>query len=217
MYTKTLTTFEEQSIEISIPENANEITIGQLMAVTDPNLTDFEIMAEISGLPVEDLYEMFDIDLISDFVKSYQAVVDFLVNRLPRSLAIPAALKITYQGRGIKVKVRGKLNIEPAGCYFMAKKLIDDEIQFAIDMFGPNSWQDHFSPSITSCSRLLDLFLFRKVDRSQRSLDETIKCFEGISKQLPLIDALAIAKHFFNKCPDLNEYSPKYCKVLQGN
>ena len=56
MYAKQLKTNTGAMININIPESIHEITMGRLLAIQDESLSNFEMLAAITDIPVDDLY-----------------------------------------------------------------------------------------------------------------------------------------------------------------
>lgn len=196
---KTLKTITGK-LEISIPSALAGVTLGQMMALQQsPNLGDVEAISILSGIPVEELQNVKN---INDFAIFGEAVLSLShqIKHLYHSDAIPK--KITF-ANGNTVNVISNLSVEPAGAFMASREIIGDEISEHIKLYGDEDWQQNFKPSLKACSQVLAHYFYCRATGKPYN-EYKAEEFTTEIKKLGVTEALPIAKHFFTCYPSLS-------------
>jgi hypothetical protein len=208
MIEKTLKTTEGK-LRVKIPGSLYEVTLGQMMEIQGkPALNDFEAISILSGLPVDQLQNVCDINdlqLFGDVIQTLAHQIKHLYN----SDTIPK--KITFSlGESCKtINVIGNLSVEPAGAFMAARDIIADEINGHIKQYGPDNWEEHFNPSLKACCQVLAHYFYcRATGKKYNEYEAEEFCNE--IKKLRVTEALPIAKHFFTCYPALSKRKTNY-------
>lgn len=202
MITKTLKTTTGK-LQVSIPSQLNEISIGQMMQLQDaPNLGDMEAISILSGVPASDLQNVSN---AADFMAYADGVLDLShqIANLYDSDAIPKAVTVNWNDKAVTVDVSRNLSVEPAGAFMAARDVIADEIAEHIKIYGEDNWKDYFKPSLAACCKVLAYYLFCRVTGLKFDEYAATEFVETI-KKLGVTEALPIAKHFFMSYPNLS-------------
>jgi len=191
-------------ISLSMPERLAEVTLGQLMAMQQAdNLSDLQAISILSGTPLSDLQNIKnadDLQVFSAQVLSIAHQIKYLYN----SDAIPQKTTFTINGQVVEVKVMKNLSVEPAGAFMAAREVIADEIGRHIKEFGEAGWQENFNPSLSACAQVLAQYFYCRATGNPYNEYAAAEFAEQV-KQLPVTDALPIAKYFFLSYPNLSK------------
>lgn len=191
-------------ISLSIPEKLGQVTLGQLMAMQQAdNLSDLQAISILSNTPLEALQNITDINDLEVFntqVLSIAHQIKYLYN----SDAIPQKTTFTIAGKPVDVKVMRNLSVEPAGAFMASREVIADEIARHIKQYGEAEWQENFNPSLQACAQVLAQYFYCRATGKPYN-EYAAAEFEGQVKQLPVTDALPIAKYFFLSYPNLSK------------
>jgi len=203
MITKTLKTTEGK-ISISMPEQLNELKLEQLMDMQSAeNLSDLQAVSILSGTPLDKLQNIRSADELQVFnqqVLSIATQIKYLYN----SEAIPKATTFIIDGKTVIVPVIKNLSVEPAGAFMAAREIIAEEVARHVKQYGEEEWQQNFNPSLQACAQLLAQYFYCKAT-GLRYNEYAAAAFEDQVKQLPVTDALPIAKYFFLSYPNLSK------------
>lgn len=203
MITKTLKTTNGK-ISISMPEQLNELKLEQLIAMQSAeNLSDLQAVSILSGTPLDELQNISSADELQVFnrqVLSIATQIKYLYN----SDAIPKAATFTIDGKAVSVPVIKNLSVEPAGAFMAAREIIAEEVARHVKQYGEQEWQQNFNPSLQACAQVLAQYFYCKAT-GQRYNEYAAAAFEEQVKQLPVTDALPIAKYFFLSYPSLSK------------
>ena len=203
MITKTLKTINGK-LEVSIPSQLSEISIGQMMQLQDaPKLDDMQAISILSGVAVTDLQNVSN---AADFMSYTDGVLNLSnqITTLYNSDEIPKSVNVDWNGKTVTVDVTRNLSVEPAGAFMAARDVIADEIAEHIKTYGEDNWKDYFKPSLIACCKVLAYYLFCRV--TGLKFDEYAAAdFVETIKKLGVTEALPIAKHFFMSYPDLSK------------
>ena len=192
------------TITISMPQQLNQVTLGQLMAMQQAtDLSDLEAISILSGTALTDLQNIVDVNDLHVFnaqVLNIAHQIKYLYN----SDAIPQKATFIIDGKATQVKVMKNLSVEPAGAFMAAREVIADEIAKHIDQHGEADWEEHFNPSLSACAQVLAQYFYCRA--SGKPYNEYAAAeFEEQVKLLPVTDALPIAKYFFLSYPNLSK------------
>jgi len=213
MIEKTLKTTDGK-IRVRIPTLLNEITLGQMMAMQEKSyLDDLDAISILSGIPKEDLNSVKDFDdfrVFGDYVQSLARQIRYLYD----SDLIPNKVKFMLGKQELVVTVMRNLSVEPAGAFLAARDIIADEINEHIGLYGEDDWQEHFQPSLRSCSLVLAHYFFCRVTGKKYDEYEAEQFVEEV-KKLRVTEALPIAKHFFTSYPNLLKQRISFSRQLQ--
>lgn len=221
MHTESLRTLTGK-LNVTIPENLSELTIGQLIAIrSDDNLSDLKAISVLSGV---------DIDLLNN-VSS--AELDRLRDRI---LSLAHQIKYCYEGQKLpeyvkfgthrvkrfgfwlerenRIKVATNLSVEPAGAFLASKDLIAEEINRHIGLYGEDHWRDNFDPDIDTMASVLGHYFYCRVTKLPYNEQQAEQFKEQILK-LPVQVALPIGRHFFLNYPDLLQQKHSLWQVFR--
>ena len=191
-------------LSIAMPEKLEQVTLAQLIAMQSADkLGDLEAISILSGMPLTDLQNVCDAEDLAPFIKQV-ADIARQIKYLYNSDAIPAKVAFTIDSKPMTVKVQKDLSVEPAGAFMAAREVIAGEIAKHIEQHGEKDWQEHFSPSLTACAGVLAQYFYCRATGKPYN-EYAIAAFEEQVKQLPITDALPIAKYFFLSFPNLSK------------
>lgn len=212
MIEKTLKTIGGK-INIKIPSNLNELTLGQLMAMQEkPDLSDLDAISILSGVAIEELQNIKDAEELHVFgeaVLSLSMQIKHLYNRdeIPKKVTF-------YHGKGpVQIGVVNNLSVEPAGAFLASRDIIATEINDHIKAHGEDDWQERFNPSLKACCQVLAHYFYCRVT-GERYNEYKIEAFCDAIKQLRVTEALPIAKHFFMSYPNLSKQRTSFWRRL---
>jgi len=201
MIEKTLRTTQGK-ILVKIPTALSEITLGQLMEMQEKHyLNDLDAISILSGIPMDELYTVRNIDDFQYFGESVLSI-SHQIKHLYYSNTIPRKVNFALGRRTVSVNVSHNLSVEPAGAFMAARDIIADEINETIKIYGEDSWKEHFHPSLKSCSQVLAHYFFCRATGKKYNEYEAEE-FTAEIKRLRVTEALPIAKHFFTCYPNL--------------
>lgn len=216
MITKKLKTLDGY-ISISIPSLVSEITLGMAIAMQQDN-TDIETISILSGLPLDELYavrNINDFDIFREHVLSLAHQMSYECSDLP----VPKFVFLM----GKKVSVIDNLSIEPAGAFMECKNIIADEINEHRQAYGDEAWDAYFeengkmpidfAPSLNSAALILAHYLYCPTTGLPYNEDKAEKFKEEIHK-LSLTLTVPIAKYFFLSYPNLWREKQSFSKVI---
>ena len=93
-------------------------------------------------------------------------------------------------------------------------RIIADEINIHINLYGEDHWKEHFQPSLRSCCCLLAQYFFCRTTGKKYNEYEADEFTEEV-KKLKVTEALPIAKHFFTCYPSLSKPKTGFFHRLQ--
>ncbi|WP_184548787.1 hypothetical protein [Mucilaginibacter sp. FT3.2] len=193
MIEKTLKTTHGK-LRVEIPTQLNDITLGQMMAMqAKPNLNDIEAISILSGVAVDDLNSVKniqDFQAFSDTVLALSYQIKYLYN----SDAVPKQVNflLPQSGRPKTVKILQNLSVEPAGAFMAAKEIIADEVNKHIEQYGEDDWKENFNPSLNaSCQVLAHYFFCRATGKKYNEYEA--EEFTTEIKKMRVTEALPIA------------------------
>jgi hypothetical protein len=197
-------------LNINLPDQLNEITIGQLMELQEtPDLTDIEAISILSGISVEELKNVSNADdfqVFADVVSSLSHQITHLYN----SDIIVEYITFNPGKNSVKVKVIRDLSVEPAGAFMAARDIIAEEISTQKTKYGEDNFDGYFNPSLKACCQVLAQYFYCKVTgKKYNEYDAEEFCAE--IKKLRVTEALPIAKHFFTCYPNLSNRKQATC------
>jgi hypothetical protein len=200
----TIETLDGAELILNIPANLNELTFGQLIDLQNPELTIFESLSILSGIPVDDLYNVRSYQEVTKIAKLYIDLFKYNLQAAELN-KIPRKISVNYKGRRKTIKIKNP-SMEPAGAYMVATKIISSEIYAHIDLYGEDNWKINFNPSLESCIGIVNAFLYCRVTGVKWTDDNGI----DLSRTMSAADVLSLAKHFYNVWPNLcNRRKPK--------
>lgn len=203
MITTTLKTTTGK-VSVTMPEKLTEVTLGQLIDMqAAKNLSDMQAVSILSGMPLQELQNIqhpADLELLSPQVLAIAHQIEHLYN----GDAIPQKTTFTIDGKPVTVKVMKNLSVEPAGAFLAAREIIADEIAKHIQQHGEDNWQESFNPSLQSCAQILAQYFYCRAT-GQPYNEYAAAQFEEQVKQLPVTDALPVARYFFLNYPNLSK------------
>jgi hypothetical protein len=212
MIEKTLKTTKGK-LQIKIPSYLDEVTLGQLIEMQQKQyLNDLEAISILSGIPIEELYNVSNIDdfnIFGDAVLSLSNQIKYLYN----SDAIPHKVTFLLGKRRSTVNVMRNLSVEPAGAFMAARDIIADEINEHIKLYGEEGWKEHFNPSLKACCHILAHYFFCRATGKKYNEYEAEEFCEEV-KKLRVTEALPIAKHFFTSYPNLLKQKTSFLQQL---
>ena len=213
MIEKTLKTTHGKLL-VKMPTSLSEVTLGQMMDMQQKSyLNDLDAVSILSGIPVEELYTVLNFDDFAVF-GSYVNALSGQIKNLYNSDAIPQKVIFILGEKQVSVKVMNNLSVEPAGAFMAARDIIADEIAQTIAQHGEDNWQEHFSPSLNTCCKVLAQYFYCRVTGKKYNEYEVEEFCEQI-KKLRVTEALPIAKHFFTCYPGLSKAKASYWQRLQ--
>ncbi len=187
-------------LKIKIPSDLDQVTLGQMMELQErENLTDLDAISILSGIDIGELKNIRNADDLQPFgnaILSLSQQIKYLYN----AENIPDKITFHSANARICVKVIHNLSIEPAGAFMAARDIISGEIDEHIKKYGPDDWQEYFSPSLKACCQVLAHYFFCRV--TGKSYNEyEVEEFCNEIKQLKVVEALPVARHFFTSYP----------------
>jgi hypothetical protein len=203
MIQKTLKTLTGK-IVVTIPGTLQELKLGQLMAMqAAEHLDDLQAIHILSGVPIAELNQVqsfADLHVFNEHVLTLATQIKELYN----SDAIPKTITFTINQTVKKVKVINNLSVEPAGAFMASRDIIADEISRHINEHGDADWKNTFNPSLKTCSQVLAHYFYNKVTGLPYDEQQAAEFTKHI-EELPVADALPIAKYFFLNYPNLSK------------
>ena len=206
MIEKTLKTTTGK-LSVKIPTELNEITLGQIMAMQQkPDLNDIEAISILSGIAVDELYNVKHIGDFQAFTETVLALSQ-QIKHLYNSEVIPKEVVFILHDAQAKhvrknVKVSDDLSVEPAGAFMAARDIIAEEINNHIKQHGDEDWQERFNPSLSACCQVLAYYFFCRAT-GQKYNEYQAEEFCNEIKKMRVTEALPIARHFFFCYPNL--------------
>jgi hypothetical protein len=213
MIEKTVKTTQGKLL-VKIPGSLNEVTLGQMMEIQEkPALNDLDAISILSGLPVDQLQNVCninDLQVFGDAIISLSHQIKHLYN----SDTIPK--KITFSlGEGrTTINVISNLSVEPAGAFMAARDIIADEINEHIKQYGQDDWEEQFNPSLKACCQVLAHYFYCKATGKKYNEYEAEEFCNEI-KKLRVTEALPIAKHFFTRYPSSSKQKTNFFHQCQ--
>jgi hypothetical protein len=211
-------------IRVSIPAMLNELSVNQLIelqALAQSDSNDLQIISVLSGLSLDALYNVCDLNSLEDFNPTILELFNQVKNNYDADL-IPSTVtfkllidktsrdsrnplrKLGPQYKKVTVNVINNLSVEPAGAYMNAKDIIADEINRHIFIHGEANWNENFTPPIEAACKVLAHYFYCHV--TGNNYDELkAEAFVDVVKTLPVTDALPIACFFFRSYPNLSK------------
>jgi hypothetical protein len=213
MIEKTLKTTDGK-ILVKIPTSLNEVTLGQMMAMQEKDyLNDIEAISILSGIPMDELCTVHNIDDFQFFGSSVLGL-SHQIKYLYNSTDVPRKVTFKLGKREVTINVIHNLSVEPAGAFMASRDIIADEINETIKQFGEDSWKEHFHPSLKACCHILAHYFFcRATGKKYNEYEADEFCTE--IKKLRVTEALPIAKHFFTVYPNLLKQKTSFWEHLQ--
>ena len=151
------------SITLKIPDNLNELRLGQLMEMQQKsNLSDIETISILAGVPVDDLQNIKDaheLGVFEEAILSLATQIKFLYN----CDEIPKKVTFYIDEKPVAVNVMRNLAVEPAGAFLAARDIIAEEINNHIKEHGEEDWQERFNPSLRACAEVLAHYFYCRV------------------------------------------------------
>jgi hypothetical protein len=213
MIEKTLKT-TKGTLRVKIPTHLNEVTLVQMMEMQEKaNINDLEAISILSGIAIEELQNVTDINdiqLFGDAVLSLSHQIKYLYN----SDAVPKKVNFQLAGGDVSVNVISNLSVEPAGAFMAAHDIIAEEINEYIKLYGPDNRQENFNPSLKACCHVLGHYFFCRVTGKKYNEYE-VEEFCNEVKKLRVTEALPISKHFFMHYPNLSKPKTNYFHRLR--
>lgn len=203
MIQKTLRTTTGKLL-VTIPTQLSELKLGQLIALqATEQLSDLQAIHILSGIPLNALQNVRSFDELQVFNQQVLALAQ-QISHLYNSDKLPQTVTFTPGAQPVKVKVVNNLSVEPAGAFMAARELIAEEINQHIQQHGEEHWQENFNPSLKACSQVLAHYFYCRVMGKPYNEYEA-EAFTNQVEQLPVTDALPIAKYFFLSYPNLSK------------
>jgi hypothetical protein len=201
-------------LRVKIPTQLNEVTLGQMIEMQDnPNLNDLEAISILSGIAVEELQNVNEIEDIQQF-GDYALSLSYQIKHLYNSEAIPKKITFRLPGGDVSVNVITNLSVEPAGAFMAARDIMAEEISESIKLNGQENWQENFNPSLKACCHILAHYFFCRVTgKKYNEYGAEEFCTEV--KKLRVTEALPICKHFFMLYPNLSKPKTNYFHRLR--
>ncbi|MES2377498.1 MAG: hypothetical protein V4553_13005 [Bacteroidota bacterium] len=208
MIEKTLKT-THGTISIKMPSQLKEVSLGQMMDLQDKtDLSDLDAISILSGIAVEDLKDVnnfHDFNVFGDAVLSISNQIKHLYN----SNDIPSRVTFKIDGKTVKVNVIRNLSVEPAGAFMAARDIIAEEINEHIKLHGEEDWQGRFNPSLKACCQVLAQYFYCRVT-GEKYNEYKADAFAETVKNISVVEALPIGKHFFMSYPNLSRVKTNY-------
>ncbi len=191
-------------ITINMPDKLGQVTLGQLIAMqAAANLSDLELIGILSGTPLTSLQNICNANDLEPLIAQVQSIAHQL-KYLYNSDALPKNVRFTINDKVTTVKVIKNLSVEPAGAFMASREIIAEEIAKHVEQFGEKDWQENFNPSLTACAQVLAQYFYCRTTGKLYNEYASAE-FEEQIKQLPVTDALPIAKYFFLSYPNLSK------------
>ncbi|MES2275480.1 MAG: hypothetical protein V4592_05630 [Bacteroidota bacterium] len=191
-------------IHLCIPEKLHEVTLSQLIQMQSaPGLSDLQAISILCNTPLSELQNISngnDLQAISTPLLNIVHQIKYLY----KSDAVPQKVTFIIAGKPVEVNVMKNLSVEPAGAFMAAREIIADEIAKYITQHGEADWQQNFNPSLQACAQILAQYFYCRVTGKPYN-EYAAAEFEEQVKQLPVTDALPIAKYFFLSYPNLSK------------
>jgi len=190
-------------IRVAIPGDISELTLRQLMQLQEePELNDLKAISILSGISLQDLQNVTDINELHFFTDCIFLLSHQLKN-LHNEVALPKQVGFIMDGKMRKVSVVSNLSVEPAGAFMAAGEVIGSEIQDFIKQHGQENWQERFNPSLKACCHVLAQYFYCPAT-GQKYDEYKAEEFTEQVKQLKVTEALPIARYFFTVYPRLS-------------
>ena len=203
MIQKTLQTLNGK-LQVAIPTTLHELQLGQLMAMqAAEQLNDLQAIHILSGVPLPALQHVKSFNELQVF-NEHVLKLAHEIKALYNSEAIPKTVTFIIDGQPRKVAVLKNLSVEPAGAFMAARDIIAEEINKHISMYGEETWQQNFNPSLQTCSQVLAQYFYSPA--TGKGYDEQLAAeFTTEVNRMPVTDALPIARYFFLNYPNLSK------------
>jgi hypothetical protein len=194
------------TLSITMPSLLKEITLGQMIRLQDKTeLSDLDAISILSGVAIDELKDVsnfHDFDVFGDAVLSLSTQIKNLYN----CDDIPSKITFKIDGKTVKINVIRNLSVEPAGAFMAARDIIDEEINEHIKLHGEEDWQERFNPSLKACCQVLSQYFYCRAT-GEKYNEYKADAFTETIKNISVVEALPIGKHFFMSFPNL--YRPK--------
>jgi hypothetical protein len=209
MHTETLRTLTGK-LKVTIPENLNELTVGQLIEIQSlENASDLKPLAILSGVPEDDLANISQLEL-DKFTNrilslSHQITYCYQGDKVPEYVSFGFKYVKRFGIRFKKenrVKVSTNLSVEPAGAFLASRDIIADEINKHIEAFGEDNWKANFQPSLDAIATVLAHYFYCRAT-GLPYVEQKAEEFKSEVLKLSVQEALPVGRHFFLQFPNL--------------
>lgn len=202
------------NITLTMPDNLNEVTLGQLIAMqASANLNDLEAISILCNIPLNDLQNIVDVADLQIFSTQVLNIAQ-QIEQLYIVGDIPEKTIFAVDGKPVEVKVVKNLSMEPAGAFMASREIIADEIAQHMKQRGEEHWQENFNPSLTAYAQVLAQYFYCRATGEPYN-EYAAAEFEQQVKQLPVTDAIPIARYFFLSYPNLSKPRTGYWQRLR--
>jgi hypothetical protein len=197
------------TLNIAMPSQLKEISLGQMMQLQEKtDLSDLDAISILSGIAIEELKDVsnfHDFDVFGEAVLSLSNQIKYLYS----SDDIPSRVAFKIDGKTTKVNVIRNLSVEPAGAFMAARDIIAEEINEHIKLNGEEDWQERFNPSLKACCQVLAQYFYCRAT-GQKYNEYKADAFIETVKNISVVEALPIGKHFFMSYPNLSKPKINY-------
>jgi hypothetical protein len=208
MIEKTLKT-TRGTLSITMPSQLKEVSLGQMMQLQEKtDLSDLDAISILSGIAIEELKDVtnfHDFDVFGEAVLSLSSQIKYLYD----SDDIPSRVTFKIDGKTVKVNVFRNLSVEPAGAFMAARDIIAEEINEHIKLHGEKDWQERFNPSLKACCQVLAQYFYCRAT-GEKYNEYKADAFIETVKNISVVEALPIGKHFFMSYPNLSKPKTPY-------
>jgi hypothetical protein len=90
-----------------------------------------------------------------------------------------------------------------------ARDIIAEEINEHIKLHGEDDWQECFSPSLKACCQVLTQYFYCRAT-GEKYNEYKADAFIETVKNISVVEALPIGKHFFMSYPNLSKPKTNY-------
>ena len=203
MIQKTLKTTHGK-LNISIPTQLSEVTLGQLMEMQEKtDMNDLDAISILSSIPVAELKRVVNFNDFQPF-GDHVLSLSHQIKELYQNDTIPKKVRFILDTKQVEVNVIRNLSVEPAGAFMAARDIISEEINEHIKMNGEEDWKETFNPSLKACCHILAHYFYCRVTGNKYD-EYAAEQFCGQIKKLGVTEALPIAKRFFTIYPGLSK------------
>ncbi len=196
-------------LSITMPSQLKEISLGQMMQLQEKtDLSDLDAISILSGIAVDELKDVVnfhDFDVFGNAVLEVSNQIKYLYN----SNDIPSRVTFKIDGKTVKVNVIRNLSVEPAGAFMAARDIIAEEINKHVELHGEEYWQQTFNPSLKACCQVLAQYFYCRAT-GEKYNEYKADAFTETVKNLSVVEALPIGKHFFMSYPNLSKPKTNY-------
>jgi hypothetical protein len=198
----------------TIPTQLHELKLGQLIAMQEQaEMSDLDAISILSNISVSELNQVVSYSELQVF-NGHIVTLSQEIKHLYNSEVIPSHIKLPVKNETISIPVIKNLSVEPAGAFMAARDIIAEEISAHIAAHGEHDWQASFNPSLKACSQILAQYFYTRA--TGLPYDEQLAAeFTSIVEQLPVTEALPIAKYFFLNYPNLSRPKTSFWHRLQ--